>query len=314
MSEQSGPVDLVRDAAGRRARRVRLRSDERPLLPVAGQPGPRAERVGDARRGRAGHRAGRVDDLRDLPDHALPPGRRRPAGRDGRPAQRRPVHCSAWARARTSTSTSSVGAGRRRTSATRCSTRRSRSSARSSTATTSTSRASTSGSTPPSCGTSPTQPPPIGIAVSGEQSCELAGATRRRDDRGRAGRRPGEQFDADGGAGQARASVRCRSAGTRPRTPPSSGRTTSSAGSAAAGRSTPSCPARPAFAGGQPVRPARGRRRLDPVRPRRRRACRGGARVRGRRFHRHRGVQIGGESQPGFLDWAEQELLPALRG
>jgi hypothetical protein len=25
------------------------------------------------------------------------------------------------------------------------------------------------------------------------------------------------------------------------------------------------------------------------------------------------GVQISGDSQPGFLDWAEQELLPALR-
>ena len=97
---------------------------ERPLLPVAGQHGSRPQRLGDARRRGARHRAGRADDLRDLPDHALSPGRRGPAGRDARPAQRRPVHRSAWAPARTSTSTSSAGAGRRRASARRCSPRR----------------------------------------------------------------------------------------------------------------------------------------------------------------------------------------------
>ena len=61
-------------------------------------------------RGRAGDRARRADDLRDVPDHALPPGRRRAAGGDGRPAQRRALPARARAPGRTSTSTWS-GAG-----------------------------------------------------------------------------------------------------------------------------------------------------------------------------------------------------------
>ena len=60
-------------------------------FPWLDEPGPLAERLGDAGRGRPGDRARRADDLRDLPDHALPPGGRRAAGRDGRPAQRRAV-------------------------------------------------------------------------------------------------------------------------------------------------------------------------------------------------------------------------------
>ena len=44
--------------------------------------GPRAVRLDGARRGRPGDRAGRADDLRDLPDDALPPGRGRAEGRD----------------------------------------------------------------------------------------------------------------------------------------------------------------------------------------------------------------------------------------
>ena len=92
MTEQSGPKELVAVRRRRRAGRVRLRGVERPLLPVALRAGPRAVRLDGARRGRAGDRAGRADDLRDLPDHALPPGRRGAEGRDAADPRRRPVH------------------------------------------------------------------------------------------------------------------------------------------------------------------------------------------------------------------------------
>src|SRR4029078_4657023 len=108
MTEQSGPKELVRYAAAaeqvgvdfevsgdelsRRAGRVRLRGVERPLLPVALGPGPRPVRLDGARRGSPGDRAGRADDLRDLSDPPLPPGRRGPEGRDAADPRRRPVH------------------------------------------------------------------------------------------------------------------------------------------------------------------------------------------------------------------------------
>ena len=91
MTEQSGPKERVVRPAGRAAR-VRLRGVERPLLAVADRAGPRAVRVDDARRGRPGHRAGRPDDLRDLPDPALPPGRGGAEGGDAADPGRRPVH------------------------------------------------------------------------------------------------------------------------------------------------------------------------------------------------------------------------------
>ena len=84
-----GPRPLGR---ARRAGRLRLRGLERPLLAVADRAGPRPVRVVGARRRRAGHRAGRAHDLRDVPDDALPPGRRRPEGRDDAAARRRPLH------------------------------------------------------------------------------------------------------------------------------------------------------------------------------------------------------------------------------
>ena len=64
--------------------------------------------------------------------------------------------------------------------------------ARSSTAATSTSPATTSGSTRPSSGTCRTNPVPIGVAVSGEQSVQTLRRARRPPDRGRAGRRAGQ--------------------------------------------------------------------------------------------------------------------------
>ena len=48
-------------------------------------------------RRRAGHRTGRADDLRDLPDDALPPGGRRPRAR--RPCRSWPRAASPWASA-----------------------------------------------------------------------------------------------------------------------------------------------------------------------------------------------------------------------
>ena len=86
---------------------LRLRSVQRPLLPVAVVAGPRALRVVGARCGRARHRAGRAVHLCHLPDDPLPPGGRRAEG--GHPADpgRRPVHPRGSAAARTSTNTSS---------------------------------------------------------------------------------------------------------------------------------------------------------------------------------------------------------------
>ena len=131
----------------------------------------------------------------------------------------------------------------------------------------------------------PPQPVPIGIAVSGQQSCELfapladvmiavepdprsgPGGTRRRVRRPRA------------------RSASCRSAGAQIATSACSGRTSCSGGSAAAGRSTPSCPARPASTR-PPSSCGRGRRGDDPVRRLGRGGGRGGVGLLGGRFHR----------------------------
>ena len=102
----------------------------------------------------------------------------------------------------------------------------------------------------------PRPPAELGIAASGEQSCRLAG--RKADcliaveptpeHRGRLRRRRRCRAS--------RGSASCPSATTRIATPPSSGPRTCSAGSAAVGRSTPSCPSTAAFeAASSPVRP-----------------------------------------------------------
>ena len=168
MTEQSGPRELVGYAVARRAGRLRLRGDQRPLLPLARRAGPRAVRLERARRRRPGDRAGRADDLRDLPDDALPPGGGGAEGRDRAAALRGALHASASARGRTSTSTSSAAAGPPCTCATRCWRRRSRSSARCSTAATSTTRGEhfdvESGQ---AVGPARRRRVPIGVAVSG---------------------------------------------------------------------------------------------------------------------------------------------------
>ncbi len=85
----------------------------------------------------------------------------------------------------------------------------------------------------------------VAVAVSGEQSIEKFAPKVDRLDRGRAQGRP-DRHVGQGCAGPAtRArSGSCRSPGTPTATRPSSGRTSSSGGSPAAGRSTPSCRAR----------------------------------------------------------------------
>ena len=153
MTEQAGPDGPGAARRGGGARRLRLRGHERPLLSVARRAGACPERVERARRRDAGDRAGGPDDLRDVPDHAVPPRGGRTAGGDRATVVRQQVHARASARGRTSTSTWSAGAGRRSTSATRCWSRPCRSSPRCSTAVTSTSPATTSGWTRPSCGT-----------------------------------------------------------------------------------------------------------------------------------------------------------------
>ena len=180
----------VRDAVAAEHAGFDFEVMQRPLLPLAGRAGPRAERLGRAGRGRAGDRARGADDVRDVPDHALPPGGRRPAGRDGRRCSATAGSRSGWARARTSTSTWSAAAGRRRTCGTRCSPRRWRSSASCSGAGTSTRRASTSGSTRRSCGTCRDRRVPVARRGLRRRSrSRRFAAARRRDDRRRA-RRP----------------------------------------------------------------------------------------------------------------------------
>ena len=95
-------------------------------------------------------------------------------------------------------------------------------------------------------------------------------------------------------------SARSRSAGTPTRTPPSRAPTSSSAGSAAAGRSTPTCPTPGRLQRRDGVRPARGRRRVDPVRPRPGQDRRGGLGLLGGRLHRRR-ARAGRRRGPGPL-------------
>ena len=158
------------------------------------------------------------------------------------------------------------------------------------------------------------EPPPIGLAISGAQSATLAGELADAMIAVEPDADLVQQFDENGGRGKRAHRPGADLLGSVRRTRRSSGRTTSSAGSAAAGRSMPSCPARPRFAGAsQFVRPedvadsipcgpdvqrtstpcASSRRRASPTSP----SCRSAA-----------------DSQPEFLEWAEQELLPALRG
>ena len=92
MTEQSDPRSLVRYASGaeRAGFDFEVMSDHYfPWLDEQGHAGYAWSMLGAVSQV---DRAGRADDLRDLPDPALPPRGRRPEGRHDRPAQRRPVH------------------------------------------------------------------------------------------------------------------------------------------------------------------------------------------------------------------------------
>ena len=175
----------------RRAGRVRLRRDQRPLPPVARRAGPLAVRLDRARRDRRADRAARPGHRRDLPDRALPPGDHR-AGR-GHAGDRlgRPVHARASAPASGSTSTSSGRASRASGAGTSGCARRWRSSTCSGRAATSRTRASTCSWRTPGCSTCRTTLPLIAVAAGGKQAAELAAEHGDRPVRHRAARRPG---------------------------------------------------------------------------------------------------------------------------
>ena len=315
MTEQAGPKDLVSHVVGAEDGRVRLRRQQRPLLPVARRDGALAARVGGARRRRAGHQPHPADDLRDLPDAS---------GTTRRSSPRRPRPCRS---SPTAGSPSGLGAGRepqrarrraaagrRPTSGRRCSSRRIQiirdlfdgdgytnfrgehfdvESAK--------------------LWDLPEKRVPIGVAVSGKQSCEIAGeladvmigvepkAGARRVLRRRRRR------------AASRGSARCRSASAPTRPRPSPGRTRCSAGSASAGRSTPSCPARRPS-----TRPASSSARrtsrqsipcgddVDAVLEAAKEYADAG-------FTHLALVQIGGDQQEPFLEWSEKTLMPAWR-
>ena len=161
----------------------------------------------------------------------------------------------------------------------------------------------------------PEQRVPIGVAVSGNQSIETfapladhliavepeAELVQQWDEAAPGSRTPQDRAAAG-------------LLGRRPRRAPSSAPTSSSAGSVAAGRSTPSCPGPAGFAGATQF-VDRGRRRLDPVRPGPRRDREAVARLRPTPASpTWRSCRSATRTQHDFLEFAEHELLPALRG
>ena len=92
MTEQSGPKELVRYAVSAEHRGFDFEVSSDHFSPWLCLAGPCAERLDGAGRGGASHRAGRSDDLCDLPDDALSPGDRRAAGRNRADPRRRPIH------------------------------------------------------------------------------------------------------------------------------------------------------------------------------------------------------------------------------
>ena len=244
MTEQSGPRELVQYAvaAERAGFDFEVCSDHySPWLTEQGH-SPYAWSVLGRRRPR--HRAGRADDLRDLPDDALPPGGGRAEGRDHGAAVGGPVHARRSAAARTSTSTRSARAGRRSRPARRCSRRRSRSSGQLFGGDLVTYRGEHFAVDSARLWDLPEEPVRIGARGLRRPQRRAVRAAGRRPDRrraeGRADRRRGTPSRARPGSVTGRGpSGSSRSAGTPTRRPRSSGRTSSSAGSAAAGTSTP---------------------------------------------------------------------------
>ena len=313
MCEQSGPRDLVRDAARAEQAGFDFEVISDHYSPWLDSQGHAPNAWATLGRGRSGDRTGRADDLRDLPDHALSPGRRRAAGRDRRPAQRRPVHARAGRgrepqrarhRARLAAGQHPPrDAGRGDRDHPRALRRRLRQ----------LSRASTSGSTRPSSGTSAhrrrgsASPSPV------PQSMRTGRPLRRRDDRGRARPVAQRRSSTRPAVPASPGSARCRSAGTRPRR-----------------RDRPRprpvplvrrrlegqrrAPGHRRVRSGQPVRPQgrhrRRRSRADPTSMPMSRRCRSSSMPASPTSPSCRSAAT---PSPTFLDWAEHELLPALR-
>ena len=177
----------------RRAGRLRLRGDLRPLLPLARGAGPRALRLVGARRDRAGDPPHRPDDGGHLPDHALSPGDHRPGdgdhgravGRSFHPGPRcRRTSQRACRRRRLAGRRGASRAARRKpsTSSRACSPGRSRPSA-----------ASISGSTTPGCSTGPSAS--RGHRGRGRPRCRRGSRRKdRRPDRHRGREGPGQAY------------------------------------------------------------------------------------------------------------------------
>ena len=314
MTEQSGPQGAGPIRHRRRGARASTSRCPATTTPLAERAGPRAVRLDVAGRSRAGDRPGRAHDLRHLPDHALPPGGGRAEGRDPGAARRRAVHCSASARARTSTSTSSGKAGRPSGPAGHAR-RGGRDHPRAAHGRPGRlSAASTSRSTRPGSGTSRTSRCRSASRCRGPDSIDALRAARRPPGRGRARRGPG----ARAGTTARRAPDRRRPAsigqipicwdpdrGRRDR----SGRTSSSAGSAAAGRSTPTCRRPAGFDGAsQFVRPD-DVADVDPVRSRPGRDRRGRRGLLGGRLHRRR-ARAGRRRHPGRIPGDGRRAAP----
>ena len=268
----------------------------------------------DPRRRRAGDQPHPADDLRDLPDLPVPPGGRRPAGRDAADPVRRPVHPRAGRggepqRARRRRR---LAAGRR--------------------------PAGDAGRGDPD------HPRPVrrrrlhelprralrrrvGQALGPPRE---AGAdrrrrlrqavlrdrrrARRRDDRRRAEGRSSARCSTPPAVRASRGSARCRSASAPTRPPRSPARTRCSAGSGSAGRSTPSCPARRPS-----TRPASSSARrtsttripcgddVDAVLEAAKEYADAG-------FTHLALVQIGGDQQEPFLEWSQTDADAGLAG
>ena len=159
----------------------------------------------------------------------------------------------------------------------------------------------------------PDQRVPIGIAVSGEQSCTLAGKHADLMIAVEPKAELGEMFDAAGGEGKPRVGQIALVLRPRPRDRRAAGPRAVSLVRARAGRSTPTCPTRsrsmPRPRSSRPSRSASSsaaapivEEHVEKIRP-----------FVDAGFTEVALVQIGGEQQAPFIRWAQDELLPALR-
>ena len=156
--------------------------------------------------------------------------------------------------------------------------------------------------------------PPIGIAVSGPESCRLAGHARRCHDRRRASCPAGRALRSGAGAPASRASARSRCHTTPISASPCSGRWISSDGSRAAGESTPSCPFRRRSTRHQGRYATTTWPPKCPAAPTSAGTSPGYASSRRPGSPTSRWCRSAGTPKSDSSTWAATELLPALRG